>query len=305
MPVNIPLQLPAIDLLKKEQIFVMDPSRATTQDIRPLKIAVLNLMPLKITTETDIVRLLSNTPLQVELSFMKLQSHTSVHTSVAHMEAFYSTFQEMRDAKYDGLIITGAPVELLPFEAVSYWSELQEIFDWSLTHVTSTLHICWAAQAALYHHYGLAKQTLPTKCFGVYAHDKKDPYAPIFRGFDDQFFVPHSRHTEVASSAIVQHPALELLSESPEAGAYMVMANEGRQFFVMGHAEYAPGTLDAEYQRDVAKDLATPIPCHYYPQDDPTLAPMVTWRAHAHLFYSNWLNYYVYQATPYNINEIQ
>lgn len=305
MPLNLPDRLPAIELLKKENIFVFDHSRASRQDIRPLRIVVLNLMPLKITTETDLVRLLSNTPLQIELSFMKLRSHTPKNTPVEHMKAFYKDFELMRNERFDGMIITGAPVEQMPFEEVSYWSEVSAIFDWARTHVTSTLYICWAAQAGLYHHYGVPKHDLPHKMFGIFEHTVNRPLLPIFRGFDDVFYVPHSRHTEIRREDIERCPELDILSESPEAGVYMVMARGGREFFVTGHSEYSPYTLDGEYKRDLAKGLPIDMPRNYYRSDDPSQPPLVRWRAHANLLFSNWLNYYVYQETPYDINEIR
>ncbi len=304
MPLKLPDKLPAIELLKKENIFVMDTTRATGQDIRPLRIAVLNLMPLKITTETDLVRLLSNTPLQVELSFMKIKSHTPKNTPVEHMKAFYTDFELMRGQKYDGMIVTGAPVEQMDFEEVSYWNELAEIFDWARTHVTSTLYICWAAQAGLYHFYGVPKHRLEKKMFGIFGHRALQPLHPIFRGFDDVFYVPHSRHTEVRAADILRVPELTLLSESPEAGVYMVMARGGREFFVTGHSEYSPLTLDAEYRRDLGKGLPIDKPVNYYIDDDPQKGVLVRWRAHANLLFSNWLNYFVYQETPYDIERI-
>ena len=257
MPLNLPNKLPAIELLKKENIFVIDLSRATQQDIRPLRIAILNLMPLKITTETDLIRLLSNSPLQIEVTFMKLKSHTSKNTPIEHMMAFYTDFEEMRPQKYDGMIVTGAPVEQLDFKEVTYWDELTDIFDWARTHVTSTLYICWAAQAGLYHFYGIPKYPLEKKMFGIFEHHKSAPLHPIFRGFDDAFFVPHSRHTKIHKEDILNCPDLTLLSESEEAGVYMVEARNGREFFITGHLEYAPDTLDKEYRRDkdVRKEL--------------------------------------------------
>ena len=305
MPLNLPDRLPAIELLKKENIFVFDHSRASRQDIRPLRIVVLNLMPLKITTETDLVRLLSNTPLQIALSFMTLRSHTPKNTPVEHMKAFYKDFELMCNERFDGMIITGAPVEQMPFEEVSYWSEVSAIFDWARTHVTSTLYICWAAQAGLYHHYGVPKHDLPHKMFGIFEHTVNRPLLPIFRGFDDVFYVPHSRHTEIRREDIERCPELDILSESPEAGVYMVMARGGREFFVTGHSEYSPYTLDGEYKRDLAKGLPIDMPRNYYRGDDPSQPPLVRWRAHANLLFSNWLNYYVYQETPYDINEIR
>ncbi len=304
MPVNIPSKLPAIDLLRDENIFVMDTERASTQEIRPLKIVILNLMPLKITTETDLIRLLSNSPLQIEIDFLKLDSHTPKHTPIEHMQAFYRPFSEICSQKYDGMIITGAPVEQLDFEAVSYWDEIKHIFDWAKTHVTSTMFICWAAQAGLYHYYGVPKYDLDTKMFGVFEHGKEDVKHAIFRGFDDTYFVPHSRHTEVRKSDIEKVNELTILSESVDAGVYMVMARNGREFFLTGHAEYSPLTLDAEYKRDITNGDKIAMPHNYYPEDDASKAPMVKWRAHANLLFSNWLNYFVYQETPYDVSEI-
>lgn len=305
MPLTLPDKLPAIDLLKKENIFVMDTTRATTQDIRPLRIAILNLMPLKITTETDLVRLLSNSPLQIELSFMKVKSHTSKNTPIEHMQAFYTDFEDMRDQKYDGFIITGAPVEHLDFEQVGYWEEITEIFEWARHHVTSTLYICWAAQAGLYHHYGIPKYPLEKKMFGIFKHAVSNPELPIFRGFDDEFYIPHSRHTEIRREDIERRPELSILAESDESGVYMVMAREGREFFLTGHSEYSPLTLDTEYRRDLSKGLPIEMPQHYYRNDDPSQPPLVRWRGHANLLFNNWLNYYVYQATPYRLEDIK
>lgn len=307
MPLNLPDKLPAIDLLKEENIFVIDNSRASSQDIRPLKIVVLNLMPIKITTETDLIRLLSNSPLQIEVSLMKLKSHTSKNTPVEHMKAFYRDFELMKNEKFDGMIITGAPVEHLDFEDVNYWDEITEIFEWTRTHVTSTFYICWAAQAGLYYHYGIPKYPLEKKMFGIFEHHICDGFQhlPIFRGFDDVFYVPHSRHTEVRKEDILKVPELALLSESEEAGVYMVMARNGREFFVTGHSEYSPLTLDTEYRRDLAKGLPIEMPRNYYVDDNPDKGVSVRWRAHANLLFSNWLNYFVYQETPFNIEEIK
>ncbi len=305
MPLTLPDKLPAIELLKQENIFVMDTTRATSQDIRPLRIAVLNLMPLKITTETDLVRLLSNSPLQIELSFMKVKSHTSKNTPIEHMRAFYTDFEEMRHHKYDGFIITGAPVEHMDFEEVSYWEEMTEIFDWARHNVTSTLYICWAAQAGLYHHYGIPKYPLDKKMFGIFKHRVSNPELPIFRGFDDEFSIPHSRHTEIRREDIERNPELDILAESEESGVYMVMARGGREIFLTGHSEYSPLTLDTEYKRDLAKGLPIEMPRHYYRNDDPSQPPLVTWRGHANLLFNNWLNYYVYQATPYRLEDIK
>lgn len=305
MPLRLPDRLPAIDLLKQENIFVMDDTRAHSQDIRPLRIVILNLMPLKITTETDLIRLLSNTPLQLEISFMKLKSHTPKNTPIEHMMMFYHDFAEMRQEKFDGMIITGAPVEQLDFEDVSYWDEITEIFAWARTHVTSTLYICWAAQAGLYYHYGIPKYPLPMKMFGIFSQKPLDPQLPIFRGFDDEFMMPHSRHTEIRREDILANPDLRLIAESDECGVSVVMAREGREFFITGHLEYAPNTLDNEYKRDkdIRKDVAPPL--NYYRNNNPANPPVVTWRSHANLFYTNWVNYYVYQETPYNIEDIK
>lgn len=304
MPLNLPDKLPAIELLKEENIFVIDNSRATQQDIRPLKIVILNLMPLKITTETDLIRLLSNTPLQLEISFMKIKSHTSKNTPVEHMKAFYEDFDKMKNEKYDGMIVTGAPVEQMDFEEVTYWDEITEIFDWARTHVTSTLYICWAAQAGLYHFYGIPKYPLSKKMFGIFEHKVLDPLQLIFRGFDDVFFAPHSRHTEVHKEDMLKVPELTVLAESDEAGVYLAMARGGRELFVTGHSEYSPYTLDGEYRRDRDKGLSIELPRNYYRDNDPDKGPLVRWRAHGNLLFTNWLNYYVYQETPYNINDI-
>ena len=304
MPLRIPDKLPAIEILKKENIFVMDNTRATNQDIRPLRIVVLNLMPLKITTETDLIRLLSNTPLQIEIDFMKLKSHTPKNTPIEHMLMFYRDFEAMRNEKYDGMIITGAPIEQYDYKDVAYWDEISQIFAWAKTHVTSTLYICWAAQAGLYYHYGIPKYPLKTKMFGVFAQKPLYPTLPIFRGFDDQFFMPQSRHTEVKSKDILNNKALTLIAESKESGASIIMARGGREFFVTGHMEYSPLTLDKEYKRDMDKRDDVDIPINYYRENNPSLPPIVQWRAHANLFFSNWINYYVYQETPYDINKI-
>jgi homoserine O-succinyltransferase len=261
-------------------------------------------MPLKINTETDFIRLLSNSPLQVELNLMKIKGHTSKHTSIEHMQAFYKDFDEIKDSCYDGMIVTGAPIEQMDFEDVTYWDELKQILDWGRTHVTSTLYICWGAQAGLYHFYGIPKYDLPAKQFGVFEHTMNDPYQPIFRGFDDHFFVPHSRHTEIRREDILKTPGLTLLSESKEAGVYMVMARGGRDFFITGHSEYSPDTLHAEYVRDVTKGLPISIPANYYQDNDPSKPPIVRWRAHSNLLFTNWLNYYVYQETPFRIEDI-
>ncbi|MDR1258547.1 MAG: homoserine O-succinyltransferase [Tannerellaceae bacterium] len=304
MPLNLQKNLPAIDLLKKEHIFVMDSLRASAQDIRPLRVVVLNLMPLKVTTETDLIRLLSNTPLQIELDFMKISGHTSKNTPIEHMREFYRDFDDLSDTCYDGLIVTGAPVEQMTFGDVKYWNELTAIFDWARTHVTSTLYICWAAQAALHHFYRVPKYGLPAKRFGIFSHTLNEPHLPIFRGFDEEFYAPHSRHTEVRHEDIISVPELRLLSESDEAGVYMVMSRGGREFYITGHSEYAPGTLDDEYRRDLNKGLPICLPCNYYRGDDPSQEPVVRWRGHANLLFTNWLNYYVYQETPYRREDI-
>ena len=304
MPLRLPDKLPAIELLKKENIFVMDDSRATSQDIRPLRIVILNLMPLKITTETDLVRLLSNTPLQMEIYFMKLKSHTSKNTPIEHMMMFYKDFDVLEKEKFDGMIITGAPIEHLEFEDVEYWNEISKIFAWANTHVTSTMYICWAAQAGLYYHYGVPKYQLPKKMFGIFQQHTLQPQIPLFRGFDDLFCMPHSRHTEVRREDIEKHNELEIVAESPESGVSIVMARGGRQIFVTGHMEYSPYTLDSEYRRDLGKRDDVDMPKNYYRDNDPQKAPNVTWRAHANLLFSNWINYYIYQETPYNIEEI-
>lgn len=305
MPLNLPDKLPAIEILKRENIFVIDSSRASRQDIRPLKIVILNLMPIKITTETDLVRLLSNTPLQLDIQFMKLKSHTPKNTPIEHMMMFYREFQEMKDEKFDGMIITGAPVETFDFEEVTYWDEVTAIFDWAKTHVTSTLYICWAAQAGLYYHYGVPKYSLSKKMFGVFPHSSLVPQLPIFRGFDDVFNIPHSRHTEIRKEDILKNKALTVIAESEQSGVGIVMARNGREFFITGHIEYAPDTLDKEYKRDMGIRTDVDVPVNYYPNDDYHLPPRVTWRAHANLFYNNWINYYVYQETPFDISKIK
>ena len=305
MPVNVPHQLPAIKVLEEENIFVMDEARATHQDIRPLRVAVLNLMPVKITTETDLIRLLSNTPIQLELDLVKIMAHTSKNTPVEHMQMFYTDFDEIKHKKYDGLIVTGAPVEHLDYEAVNYWSEMQEILNWAEHNVQSSLFICWAAMAALYHYYGVPKYPLDNKMFGVFHHTSKFQKLPIFRGFDDEFHMPHSRHSEVKASDIEKVPELELISESEESGVGIVQERSGRKLFVTGHFEYSTYNLDDEYKRDHDKGLPIAIPKHYYKKNKPENNPVVRWRGHANLFFANWLNYYVYQQTPFNINDIK
>src|ERR1035437_1976444 len=304
MPLNIPFTLPAVDVLREENIFVMDSERASTQEIRPLKIVILNLMPVKITTETDLIRLLSNSPLQIEIDFLHMESHTSKNTPIEHLITFYKAFDEISRSNYDGMIITGAPVEQLEFEDVNYWPELTKILDWAKTHVTSTLFVCWAAQAGLYHYYGIPKYPLDAKMFGVFEHIKFEQYNPIFRGFDDVFYVPHSRHTEIRAEDIRKVPELTLLCESPESGVYMVRARNGRELFITGHSEYSPNTLDTEYKRDLERGVPINKPQNYYRSDNPDTGPMVRWRSHANLLFTNRLNYFVYQETPYDLTKI-
>lgn len=304
MPLNLPDGLPAIDLLREENIFVIDQTRAEHQDIRPLKIVILNLMPLKIATETDLIRLLSNTPLQIEIDFLQIEGHTPKNTSQDHLNAFYQTFAQIKKKKFDGMIITGAPVEHLPFETVDYWDEICEIFDWAHKHVTSTMYICWASQAGLYHHYGIPKYPLDKKMFGVFDHKVTDKKLPLFRGFDDVYKAPHSRHTELKAEDFIKVPEVQILSVSEEAGVYMAIAENGKQIFITGHPEYSLRTLDREYKRDIEKGLPIDIPVNYYPEGNPSERPILSWRSHANLLFMNWLNYYVYQATPYDIQEI-
>jgi homoserine O-succinyltransferase len=304
MPLKIPDQLPAIKILEEENIFVMNETRASHQDIRPLKIIILNLMPIKITTETDLLRLLSNSPLQIEIDFMKIKGHQPKNTPIEHMQLFYRNFDELKNRKYDGMIITGAPVEHLPFEDVTYWDEMKEILDWAEHHVTASLFICWAAQAGLYHYYGIPKYPLPKKMFGVFEHTASDDKLPIFRGFDDVFYIPHSRHTDVNAEDIIKNPLLEIIASSDEAGVTMVKAKNGRQLFITGHAEYSRNTLDSEYKRDLALNLPIQLPGNYYPGNDAGRNPLMRWKSTANLLFSNWLNYYVYQETPYNLDEI-
>lgn len=305
MPLRIPDKLPAIEALKHENIFVMDESRAHAQDIRPLRIVILNLMPLKITTETDLIRVLSNTPLQMEITFMKLKSHTPKNTPIEHMMMFYKDFDELAGMKFDGMIVTGAPVEHLAFEDVTYWPELTQIFTWARSHVTSTMYICWAAQAGLYFHYGIDKHLLEKKMFGVFRQYMTYPLLPIFRGFDDYFYMPHSRHTEVRKEDIAACKELKIIAESPVSGVSMAMARGGRELYIMGHLEYARDTLDKEYRRDLGKRDDVDMPLNYYANDDPDNKPIVRWRAHANLLFNNWVNYYVYQETPYDIDSIR
>ena len=304
MPIQIPNNLPAAEILQQENIFVMPEDRAITQDIRPLEIVVLNLMPTKVATETQLSRLLGNTPLQVHLELMHTKSHVAKNTSQEHLLAFYKTFDELKDRKVDGMVITGAPVENLDFEAVDYWPELCEIMEWSKSHVQSTFHICWGAQAGLYYHYGVKKYPLDEKLFGVFEHTKDYPRAILLRGFDDVFYAPHSRHTTIHREDVEAVPGLKILASSEKAGVYAVMSKNGRQIFVTGHSEYDPDTLEKEYLRDKNLGLPIRVPENYYPGDDDSKAPVVRWRGHGNLLFSNWLNYFVYQATPYDISNI-
>lgn len=304
MPVTIPMNLPAREHLEKENIFVMSPGRAAHQDIRPLQIIILNLMPTKIQTETQILRLLSNTPLQVEITLLHMESHASKNTSAEHLGAFYSTFDRVKYRKFDGMIITGAPVETLEFEKVDYWPELTRILDWSKSHVFSTLYICWGAQAGLYHHFGIQKYLVGKKITGVFQHEIQDIHTPIVRGFDAVFPAPHSRYTEVLREDVADSPDLKIIAESAEAGVYLVVSDDGRHVFITGHPEYDPLTLKGEYERDRAKGMDAELPKHYFPGDDPSKRPIANWRSHAHLLYANWLNYYVYQATPFDLEAI-
>ena len=300
MPIKIPNDLPATATLQSENIFVMTETRAVTQDIRPLEILILNLMPTKIDTETQFARLLGNTPLQVHLEFMHTKSHIAKHVSAEHLFTFYKTFDEIRDRRYDGMVITGAPVELMPFEEVEYWDELCQIMEWSKTNVHSTLHICWGAQAGLYYHYGIPKYPLPQKLFGVFPHRVEYKHPILLRGFDDVFMAPHSRHTTILHEDIERVPELKIIASSEEAGIYAVFTAGGRQVFLTGHSEYDPDTLKREYERDKALGLPIAVPKNYFPNDDDTQPPLVTWRGHANLLFSNWLNYFVYQTTPYD-----
>lgn len=304
MPIRISDNLPAAEILNNENIFVMFEDRAYHQDIRPLKIVILNLMPTKITTETQLLRLIGNTPIQIETVLLYPASHLPKNTPEEHLMEFYKTFDEIQNEHFDGLIITGAPVEQLPFEQVNYWEELTRIMDWSLTNVYSTLHICWGAQAGLYYHYGIPKYDIPNKMFGVFSHTKCKEHVKLLRGFDDIFYVPHSRHTEVRGEDICKVDGLEILSESEEAGVYLVASKDGRHIFATGHSEYDPLTLKAEYVRDVEKGLDIEVPKNYFPNDDPGEQPLVRWRGHANLLFLNWLNYYVYQETPFDLTKI-
>lgn len=301
MPIKIQDDLPARKILEDEHIFVMTEHRALTQDIRPLRILLLNLMPTKVETETQILRRLSNTPLQIEVELLQTSTYQAQHISEEHMLNFYKTFDEVKNRRFDGLIITGAPVEMMPFEEVEYWDELCEIMDWSKTHVHSTFHICWGAQAGLYYHYGIPKYILDKKVSGIFKHRMLNPKSRLFRGFDDEFMAPHSRHTEVRAEDILKVPELKIMADSEEAGVYIVGNESGSQFFVMGHSEYDAATLSHEYFRDLKKGMNPEIPAHYFPDDDPTKEPKMTWRAHGTWIYSNWLNYFVYQTTPYEL----
>ncbi|MDD5367758.1 MAG: homoserine O-succinyltransferase [Anaerolineaceae bacterium] len=301
MPITLPAQLPARSILQQENIFVMDDDRALHQDIRAIKVAILNLMPTKIATETQLLRLLGNTPLQVEITLIRAGSHQSKNTPEEHLFAFYSTFDQVQNQKFDALIVTGAPVENLPFENVDYWSELVEILDWCEEHVFSQFFICWGAQAALYHYYGVPKYPLPAKQFGVFPHSVVEKNVKLLRGFDDVFYAPHSRHTETRRADLEKVSQLKILAESAQAGVYLIASRDGRQTFVTGHSEYDPLTLKAEYDRDLAAGLPISIPINYFPEDDPTRPPLVRWRGHAHILFSNWINYYVYQETPYDL----
>ena len=305
MPIRIPDKLPATAQLRGENVFVMSETKAMHQDIRPLKIAIVNLMPTKIATETQLLRLLSNSPLQVEIDLVQMDSHVSKNTPPEHLEAFYKSFSQIQDEKYDGMIITGAPVENMKFEDVDYWEELSQLMEWTKSHVTSTLHICWAAQAGLYYHYGVDKYPLDKKCSGVFLHKVNRTTAKLMRGFDTEFYAPHSRHTEVRAEDIKKINQLEILADSKEAGVYIVFTKKGRQIFVMGHSEYDANTLKDEYLRDLDKGLNPDIPKNYFPGDNPKKKPLVKWRSHASLLFSNWLNYFVYQITPYDIENIK
>ena len=304
MPVKIPDQLPSTHILKNENIFVMTENIAMRQDIRPLRLLILNLMPTKVVTETQLLRKLSNSPLQVEIEFLHMLSYTSKNVDPEHLESFYTTFNDVRSKHYDGMIITGAPVENLEFEDVDYWGELCEIIEWTSSNVHSTFHICWGAQAGLYYHYGIPKHSLGTKLSGLFKHTVLKPQSPFFRGFDDEFYMPHSRYTEVLEEDILKVPELELLSVSEDAGVFAVKSQDSRRIFITGHPEYDADTLALEYFRDIEKGLKIDVPVNYFPGDDPNATPSVFWRAHAQLMYSNWLNYYVYQSTPYDIEKI-
>lgn len=303
MPIKIQSDLPAKAELEEENIFVMDENRAISQNIRPLEIIVLNLMPIKQDTELQLLRGLSNTPLQIDVTFLQMSSHVSKNTSASHIKKFYQTFEEIKNNNYDGMIITGAPVEKLEFEEVNYWDELITVMEWSKKHVTSTIHICWGAQAGLYYHYGIKKELLPKKLSGVYKHRVMNRKEPLVRGFDDIFMAPHSRYTQASRQQILDNPRLKVLADSDEAGIYIVLGDGGKEIFVMGHPEYDRLTLDQEYKRDIDKGIEPELPVNYYPDDDCNRKPMLSWRSHANNLYTNWLNYYVYQITPYDLNE--
>lgn len=303
MPIKIQNDLPARPILEAENVFIMDESRAQSQDIRPLEILILNLMPIKEDTETQLLRALSNTPLQVECTFMAMSTHASTHTSVAHLNKFYVNFESIKRRRFDGMIITGAPVENMEFEEVDYWEELMQIMEWSKTHITSTLHLCWGAQAGLYYHYGIRKYPIPEKISGVYKHRTLDRKVPLLRGFDDYFNCPHSRHTEIREEEILKCPQLKLLAKSDEAGVFLVMNEDGSQIFLQGHPEYDRMTLNNEYHRDMGRGMNPQMPCNYYENDDPDSVPPLTWRTVANTLYTNWLNFYVYQTTPYHLEE--
>lgn len=303
MPIKIQSDLPAKAELEEENIFVMDENRAISQNIRPLEIIVLNLMPIKQDTELQLLRGLSNTPLQIDVTFLQMSSHVSKNTSASHIKKFYQTFEEIKNNNYDGMIITGAPVEKLEFEEVNYWDELITVMEWSKKHVTSTIHICWGAQAGLYYHYGIKKELLPKKLSGVYKHRVMNRKEPLVRGFDDVFMAPHSRYTQASRQQILDNPRLKVLADSDEAGIYIVLGDGGKEIFVMGHPEYDRLTLDQEYKRDIDKGIEPEHPVNYYPDDDCNRKPMLSWRSHANNLYTNWLNYYVYQITPYDLNE--
>ena len=304
MPVKIPKTLPAAGVLQSENIFVMDEERAISQDIRPLRILILNLMPTKIVTETQLLRVIGNTPLQIEPTFLITASHTPSHVSKEHMEEFYHTFDEIKDKKYDGMIITGAPVEKMEFEDVRYWQELEGIMQWAKTHVFSTMYICWAAQAGLYYHYGIEKHSLDKKLSGVFKHKVLAPQCPLLRGFDDEFYAPHSRYTDIDMDAVKNCKKVELVTYSKEAGCHIIVSKNGKRVFVTGHSEYDADTLKKEYERDVERGINPQIPCNYFPENDPSKEPVVKWRSHANLLFSNWLNYYVYQTTPFDIDSV-
>lgn len=304
MPITVPDQLPAKDILTNERVFIMGESRAFHQDIRTLEIGILNLMPLKEITEVQILRLLANTPLQINITLVAPITHAPKNTSMEHLISFYQSFDEIKHRKFDGFIITGAPIEQIPFESVDYWEELKTIMDWTKTNVTSTFHICWGAQAALYHHYGIPKYPLAEKMFGVFSHNVCNPQSQLLRGFDDKFYAPHSRHTEIRAEDVQKHEVLEIIADSDEAGVYIIRSKDGRQIFVMGHSEYDPNTLRNEYERDLDRGLEIEMPMNYFKNDEPSQGTLVRWRSHASLLFANWVNYYVYQVTPYQVEQI-